>query len=338
MTELTENLYNQKRTRTEPKMKIWSYAGLLLTYRCNARCGFCYYCCGPDSGGLLETEAALNAWQSLRRLAGGSAKVHLTGGEPFLYYEHLADLLSKAHKMGLTPLDSLETNGFWATDESLIRQRLKFLDANGLDRLKISWDVFHAEFIDPELVRRLAGLAGQILGSGRVLVRWQRYLDNPIDTPLSEKTRQSSFTEALRQDHCRFTGRAAGLLAGFVPSKPAESFAGQDCRAAILSARGVHIDPYGNVFSGQCGGICAGNINQNPLEEIWRNFDPSGMEFWSILFERGPCGLLEQARTAGYAPLPGYASRCHLCYHLRRFFFDKGAFTSIIRPKDCYQD
>jgi len=92
MAELSENIYNRQVARHEPKFKLWRSAGLLLTYKCNAACEFCYYHCSPQKNGLMPIDTAISAWSALgglRILAGDAAKVHLTGGEPFLYWDHL---------------------------------------------------------------------------------------------------------------------------------------------------------------------------------------------------------------------------------------------------------
>ena len=103
MTELDQNPYNARQRRELPKFKLWRSAGLLLTYKCNCACEFCYYHCSPDKGGLMPVDMALNAWRSLMDLAGTGAKVHLTGGEPFLYWEHLLSILEAAQDQGLGP-------------------------------------------------------------------------------------------------------------------------------------------------------------------------------------------------------------------------------------------
>jgi len=181
MTELSENIYNSQAARDEPKFKLWRSVGLLLTYECNCACEFCYYNCGPEKNGLMPVDMAISAWQSLRILAGHSARIHITGGEPFLYWDRLEEILKEAEKQNLGKVDLIETNGFWATNEKIIRQRLKRLVELGMHRLKISTDPFHQEYVDIELVRRLAEIATKILGHERVLVRWRKYLDDPIE-------------------------------------------------------------------------------------------------------------------------------------------------------------
>jgi len=339
MTELSENIYNNKIARNEPKFKLWRSTGLLLTYKCNCACEFCYYNCGPEKNGIMPVDTAISAWQSLKILAGDSAKVHITGGEPFLYWDRLQEILEEAGNQNLGKVDLIETNGFWATNEKITRQRLKRLDKLGIHRLKISTDPFHQEYIDIEPIRRLAEIATEILGHERVMVRWQKYLEDSAKMKsLSSAEREQKYISAMNDYPCRFTGRAAGKLAGLVASKPIDAIASMNCKSDLLGAKGVHIDPFGNVFSGTCSGIIIGNVNRTELENIWKQFGPSGNELINTLFNFGSYGLLEEAGKLGYknAKVKVYASKCQLCTHIRRFFFDNGLKESIIGPAECY--
>ena len=374
MMDLYENAYNRRAARDEPKFKLWRSAGLLLTYKCNCACEFCYYHCDPDKGGLMPVETAINAWQSLEILAGDAAKIHITGGEAFLYWDHLQDVLQRAKSEGLGKVDLVETNGFWATSGQIVSRRLKRLDELGMHRFKISTDPFHQEYVDMEPVRRLAGMAMEILGPDRVLIRWRKYLNEPVDMKnLSPAERERQYILAMKDYPCRFTGRAAGKLAELVApsmlatrsggSLKAEGFGAcpersrrdgqplrdhpqasleaatqsQDtCQTNFLAAKGVHIDPFGNVFSGTCSGIIVGNVNKTPLEDIWRQFHPAQNDFLKILFHFGPFGLLDRAMKLGYRGPRIYADKCHLCTRIRQFFFDNGLENSIIGPADCY--
>ena len=119
----------------------------------------------------MPVEMALNCWCSLKNLVGDNAKVHITGGEPFLYWEHLVEVLEKAKENGFGRVDMIETNGYWATDEKIIKDRLETLDGLSMNRLKISCDPFHQEYVDIEPVSRLAKIAKELLGQTKVLVR-----------------------------------------------------------------------------------------------------------------------------------------------------------------------
>jgi MoaA/NifB/PqqE/SkfB family radical SAM enzyme len=339
MIDLSENIYNSRVARNEPKFKLWRSAGLMLTYKCNCACEFCYYNCCPDKSGLMPADTAIRVWQSLKILAGDSVKIHITGGEPFLYWDHLLEILGQAQRLNLGKVDLIETNGFWATSEKIVRQRLKKLDDLGLNRFKVSTDPFHQEYVDIEPVQRLAEMAIEILGSERVLVRWQKYLENPIDIKsLSPVELEQQYINAVEDYPCRFTGRAAEKLAELLASKTIESLAGKNCKLNFLAAKGVHIDPFGNVFSGTCSGIIVGNVNQTPLEEIWKQFDPQNSGFVGALFDRGPYGLLAEAEKHGYKRSEFYAGKCHLCTRLRQFFLDNGLDKTMVGPAECYAD
>ena len=374
MLDLSENVYNRDLARNEPKFKLWRSAGLMVTYKCNAACEFCYYHCSPRKGGLMPVETCLAAWRSLKTLAGDEARIHLTGGEPFLYWDHLVEILRKGSEQSLGPVDLIETNGFWATDDRLIADRLDMLVVLGMRRLKISIDPFHQEYVDIEPARRLASVATEKLGPERVQVRWEKYLRGEGVPPLQSSCgatpddrnasragvqgqdglatckakmaspRDRTYVEAYRDYPFRFAGRAAGRLAqliiddglGMIEKEGSDSTLNHPCLPGFLGAKGVHIDPYGNVFSGTCSGIILGNVNQTPLEEIWRTFHPGQTELIQILCERGPCGLLGKAKALDYEELPAYADQCHLCTHIRQFLFDKHAEPSVIGPADCY--
>ncbi|MGD8787401.1 MAG: radical SAM protein [Phycisphaerales bacterium] len=337
MTELSDNIYNSRAERNEPKFKLWRSAGLLLTYKCNCACEFCYYNCRPEKEGLMPVDMAIEIWQSLKILAGDNAKIHITGGEPFLYWDHLEEILKQAAKCKLGKLDLVETNGFWATNEKIISQHLKRLNELGMERFKISTDPFHQEYVDIEPVRNLAQIATEILGSERVLIRWEKYLEKPVEMKsLSPTERHEQYINAMNNYPCRFTGRAGSKLAGLMNKKPLDSLAELKCKSGILGAKGVHVDPFGNVFSGTCSGIIIGNVGQTRLEDIWKEFHPEQNEFINTLFNFGPYGLLDKAEKLGYRKSNTYAGKCHLCTSIRQFLFDNNIYESIIGPMECY--
>ena len=246
----------------------------------------------------MSVETAIQSWEGLVRIAGEYAKVHITGGEPFLYFDRMAQICKQASRLGLTPLDSIETNaGVW-NSESELRDQLRFLDDCGLDRLKISWDAFHEEFIEIDKVRRFIHIARDILGDQRVLIRWEKHLDQPTGIrQQGPDGKKRILLAALDADSCRFTGRAAEDLAPLVAKHPADAFRGRHCQRTLLGSKGVHIDPYGNVFNGQCSGMVVGNVNQTPLAVLWRTFEPDRADFWKILYEKGPFGFWGRSKT-----------------------------------------
>ena len=106
MLDLSDNIYNKTKQRNKKKFKLWTSAGLMLTYKCSAACCFCYYNCTPAKDSpIMPTETAIKTWQQLKDLAGSRAKIHITGGEPFLYYENLIEILTHAKKLDLGQID-----------------------------------------------------------------------------------------------------------------------------------------------------------------------------------------------------------------------------------------
>jgi len=337
MKSMSDSIYNQNIGRNLPKFKIWRSAGFLLTYKCNASCEFCYYNCSPKQGGLMPVEMVIGSWRSLKELAGESAKIHITGGEPFLYWDRLVEILREVKKHNLSPVDMIETNGFWATDEKIVVERLKILNELWMNRLKISCDPFHQEYVDIEPVRRLAHIAKELFGKGRVLVRWEKYLENSVEMKnITAAESDNHYVETLKDYPCRFTGRAAGHITSLVAKDTIEQISKSNCSDAFLGAKGVHVDPYGNVFSGTCSGIIVGNIAERSLDTIWLNWRPEKDKLVNTLFNSGPVGLLDEALKLGYKPTEFYAGKCHLCTSIRRFFFEKGLYKSTIGPVECY--
>ncbi len=285
----------------------------------------------------MSIDTALRSWRSLKILAGDATKIHITGGEPFLYWGHLLQILEEAKGQKLGKVDLIETNGFWAINEKIARQRIKILDGLGMLRLKISTDPFHQEYVDIEPVRRLANIAIETLGSDRVLVRWQKYLKSPVNMmDLSAADLKQQYIRAMNDYRCRFTGRASRELSELTAHTTIETLSSINCKSDFLAAKGVHIDPFGNIFSSTCSGIIIGNVNRKPLEDIWKQFHPKWNDFFNTLFDFGPVGLLDNATKLGYKAAETYASKCHLCTSIRQFYFDNGFLKSVIGPRECY--
>ncbi|MBU0639200.1 MAG: radical SAM protein, partial [Planctomycetes bacterium] len=167
------------------ELAVWEYAGLMLTYWCSSRCAFCYVHAGPHRGEDMSVETAIALWHSLDHLAaahGKTMRIHLAGGEPFRDWVVLVAIIRAARDAGLTPLEKVETNASWATSDGRTRSRLELLAALGTERLVVSSDVFHQEFVPFDRVRRCVETARRVFGRGRVMVRWWDFYQQPLDT------------------------------------------------------------------------------------------------------------------------------------------------------------
>ncbi len=327
----------------EPRLAVWEYAGLLVTYWCNARCAFCYVYSGPDRGGALPLGDALAIWSDLdevARRAGKSMRIHLAGGEPFGDWPRLLSIVRAARDAGLSSLEKIETNAYWATHDGLTRARLEQLDALGMEKLVISADVYHQEFVPPECVERCVRIARQVLGRGRVTVRWWDFHNSPRDLRhLSRAERAAAYAAAL-QDHAdRMTGRAADRLTPLLERHPPEAFRAERCGQEVLQSRHVHVDPYGNVFPGVCNGIILGNAIKRGIVGVWQDVAAAWRDHPVVeaVVHGGSYALYERAVEQGYVALPGgYSDKCHLCQHVRQFLVERGGWEQWLGPRECY--
>ncbi len=348
----------------------------MLTYRCSARCAFCYVHGGPDAGGgEMSVAGALALWRGLDELAaahGRTMRIHLAGGEPCLDWPRLRAILAGARASGLSPLEKLETNASWAVDDATTRARLAELAALGVTRLVVSSDVYHQEHVPFERVRRCVTLAREILGPGRVLVRWWDFFQHPQelrDAPAAERAAAWRATQARHPD--RLTGRAARELAPRLPRQPVEALRGRHCAEGVLGSRHIHVDPGGHVFPGLCAGIVLGRValpadapepgakgvaalprtgaaRASPppppdavadVAAAWARF-ASGWRAHPVVaavVAGGSYALYERAREYGYIASPeGYADKCHLCTEVRTFLLERDLWPEYVGPPAAY--
>jgi hypothetical protein len=322
-------------------VKYWSAAGLMITNWCNARCASCYLNCHPGRSGDMSVEEGVRLWRELIDASPHGCRVHVTGGEPFGRWPLLIEILRQARREGSGPLQKVETNGYWASDEATIRDRLAALDEAGMETLGIAADPYHQQFVPIEMVRRLARLAAEQLGADRVDVRWQDWLAEGVDTDaMDSAARMSLFERYASGGRDRMNGRAAVQLAPRVVGQPAEAFAGRPCREALLRSKHVHLAPGGWIVPGTCAGMVLGRAAEGvSVGDRWRQLDADHVSrpIVGALAEHGPVGLLDMARAAGFDEAPTYAGKCHLCWSLRAHLFARGLHPDEIAPADSYE-
>lgn len=292
----------------------------------------------------MTPDEAIRIWSQLREVSPRGCRVHVTGGEVFGNWELLIEILNRAHSEGLTPLEKVETNAFWATDDEIIRDRIEALDAAGMQKLGISADPFHQQFVPIEFPRRLAKVAAEILGPDRVQVRWDVFLNssNPLSFDLdhSSDSDRKSLAEWISARHERLTGRAGEALAPHLPLHPVESFRGKNCREGLMRGKHVHIFPQGHIFPGVCAGIVLGCAAEMSISEIREKLksEYSGRPVLGALVRGGPVELMDLAKVYGFCPDPGYATQCHLCWKIRKFLADTGGFSDELAPAEMYEN
>ncbi len=321
-------------------VKYWSSAGLLLTDWCNARCASCYLRCGPDRSEEMPVEMAISLWRGLIAASPHGCRIHLSGGEPFGDWPRLIEICRRAKRDGLAPLQKVETNAFWAVDEEIIRDRLAALDGAGMERIAISADPYHQQYVPIDHCRRLADIAIQMLGQQRVQVRWRDWLDEGFDTgELSDADRNKLFAKYADQGRDRCNGRAAEIIAKNLQCTSWREFADSNCSEPLLRSRHVHVDGAGRITPGVCAGLVLGVVTDgDQIGSQWQKLDSdhASRPIVGLLAQCGPVGLMDLARQSGFAPAAGYASKCHLCWSIRRHLSAGGLGGGELAPAEFY--
>jgi hypothetical protein len=328
-----------KQDRSAPMpVKYWSFAGLILTSRCNAACECCYMNCSPRSSGPeMSVERALEIWRQLVEASPHGCRVHLTGGEPFLNWPRLIEICRRAKAQGLASLEKVETNAFWATDAGVIRDRIRQLDEAGMGKLAISADPYHQQFVPIERCRLAAQVAGDVLGEDRVQVRWRDWLQNGFNTSdLTDEQRRECFVEYALGGRERLLARAAAFGPDLLLNK-GPAIVDSPCREALLRSRHVHIDGDGIVMPGTCAGLALGRLADKTVAQVWDDLkNEQDRPVLGVLARGGPRALAEMAAESGFVAERRYASKCQLCWQVRSHLLAKGEGGWEIAPRWVY--
>ncbi len=322
-------------------VKYWSQAGLLLTYWCNARCASCYLNCSPEGGCEMSVENAIRNWRSVIEASPHGCRIHISGGEPFGNWERLIEIARRGKSEGLGPLKKIETNAFWAADEKIIIQRIGALDEAGMEKLCISTDPYHQQFVPIENCRLLARLGREVLGPDRVQIRWEDWLAEGFDTDrISNDQRQKLFVQHATSGRDRFNGRLAETICAYIQQKSLSELADKPCREALLRSKHVHIDGSGRIFPGTCAGVILGSLEEHSASQIWSELEVcyEKRPILGTLSQHGPVGLLENAKNAGYVPGKCYTGKCHLCWDVRQYLAINGYSGGELGPMWLYDE
>lgn len=130
-----------------------------LGNRCTAECRMC--CFSADAHGNEQLDLPIiYAFLETAEKVEEITTIHFSGGEVFLYYESLLELIKLSKK--INKKTTIITNGFWAIDERIVYQRLNELKEAGLSAIGVSYDEFHKEFIDLENIRNIIRIAKKV--------------------------------------------------------------------------------------------------------------------------------------------------------------------------------
>ncbi|MBX6359739.1 radical SAM protein [Pseudacidobacterium ailaaui] len=288
----------------------YEVVGLLYTMTCPLTCAHCIVESSPKAQGKMKKEVAEGY---LRVIPKYSDTVCFTGGEPFLYFNEVLDLVRQAKALGLK-ITMVSGAGWVRVDKAEIaRERVSLLKEAGLNSLCISWDEYHEAGAPREQPLLLASLANEC--GLQVLVR------SVIPATCNYQEQEKVF---------------AGIPIHYQPVKliqlgaakklPKEQFYQYDGlpRGRCSVVYSPAIEPDGNVYA-CCGPgrfslpsspLILGNTNREDLDTIFARAtaDP----IFEALALVGPYGLHEilkdtPAMKDHFHPRRQYSSICDLC-------------------------
>ena len=317
------------------------YSGFITNYICTAKCRHCMYCSTPkvkEEYKYISSEAAEASCKILSN--NGVTSMHIGGGEPFMNFTALCDLLAAFNRYNIN-VDYIETNAYWCSENNQadVIDKLRILREYDVDTVMVSVDPFHIEFVPlykPLLLVKL------LRSEGFGYFIWQeQYLKmlSPLDNTkkynrdeLEKIFGKNYIRDAVRSYGMGINGRALSIAKEIYPTKTVQEILKSTPCTDILTAQHCHFDLYGNYIPSGCPGISvdiadyfSGNINEDKYPIVSR------------MRKGGIKSLYQYAADNGFQPLSdGYISKCHLCHHIREYLTDvKPSYD--ISPK-CYYE
>ena len=311
--------------------------GLMVNYRCAARCGHCLYLCSPQR----ETEyiAPDLAEAVFRRVkALGTPSMHISGGEPFLDEEALCAVLRAAQQAEM-PIDYVETSSSFVTTPEAALRTVRRVRALGVRTLSLSISPYHNEFVALDKVLTLVGACREadVTASFWIDEFFPDLTALPTGVPHRRQEYEALFGRGywaqLRPRHgLRMLGRALFTHEKDMPTVPAARIPHMSRPCAELGGRShYHIDLYGRYIPLGCPGLSL------PLTALGQELDPRVYPVYTRLAQ-DPRSLLEYCKARGFAPRGSYYNRCHLCQEMRLFLYETepGAYPEL-QPASFYE-
>jgi MoaA/NifB/PqqE/SkfB family radical SAM enzyme len=272
---------------------------------------------------------------------GVNLGLHFTGGEPFLNFNLLLDLVNEAARLNM-PSTFVETNCFWSIEDETTRTKLNQLKDAGLHGILISVNPFILEHVPFERTERAIRIGKQVFGPN-VMV-YQEFFRHQLerldirDTLPLEAYLQKAGARSLHYAELIPMGRACYELGHLFKKHSASHFLSESCKEELTRPWHIHIDNYCNYITGYCGGISLGDARD--LDSICAGID---LEDYPVIARLvSPRGIEELHRFSveefGYRELrEGYVSKCHMCVDIRKHISEQTDEFKELRPVEFYR-
>ncbi len=287
-----------------------------VTNGCTGRCKHCSQ--GNLSGNKkIDKEKAVNALKDAASFYNVKS-IMTFGGEALLYPDIVCSIHQTAMECNI-PKRQLITNGCFSKDNNKIVEVAKKLNQSGVNDILLSVDCFHAEELALDWVYSFAeALRENYSGRFRLQPTWVNgESDNNIYN-IKTKECLAHFEELNIEindgDSVFPSGNAVKYLSEYFEKKPLDmNFRCGDVfyTTSLDNINELMIDCSGDVL------VCdipIGNIMENSILEIIREYDPYNNPYTKALLENSIKGMLKEAENNGIIiDTSDYYTPCGLC-------------------------
>lgn len=281
----------------------------IFNQKCTAACAHCITESSPKSTDKLDADEVRACLRSARD--DGKTLAIFSGGEVFLHFDELAELITYATELGFSTM--VETNAYWATNDDIARQKIEKLMACGLEVIHTSADTFRLPWVPLDRIVRFGRIAEQCGIEHDICFLYS-----------GDEARDQEILERLGAEGVRHS-RSRLFPFGNAEHLPKEAFLYEDLRAfGDCGDLQPTIAPNGD-FVGCCNinihtpgsPLYFGNIRVRPYTELLEEFERN--PFVEVIrrdgFRRLVDALTEDERWRDFGA-SGHATICHLCHDL----------------------
>lgn len=278
---------------------------LQITWKCDIGCKHC--CQGPKKASLSVAE--VNTILKEIKKQNIVHKIHITGGEPFEDIDKLL-LISKS----ISNYDfefAVITNGKWCKGKEVAEKILRNLKSNNLIGLTISYDSYHAKFVNEESIKILINVATSMKIPVTLYASYCSDTQNETDHILSRISRNEV---EIRKRWILPVGIAKinKISTNYKKYSELNDF----CPTSNILTFFPTGDCYPCCSAGTHNNLSIGNIRHEKLSSvIYNRFNNPYMK---IIEEEGPKGIVERLPWSLKEKLKAnrYTNTCHLCYEI----------------------
>lgn len=313
--------------------------GLITNYHCSSACRHCLYRCSPRWP--KEHISPVTIRENLKTIrALGCHYIHVGGGEPLLDPSCVSSVLEIAKEEKVS-VEYVETNSSWYRNHDDACTILAALADRGLSTLLVSMSPFHNEHIP---FYKVKGVIDACHVTGISVFPWIAAFIPDISvfdettTHALEEYQEYFGKQYLENLPRRYWispgGRALETFGNLFREKTLGKLKSESRGCGELAdVNHFHIDLYGNYVPGLCSGLSV------KREDLGTPLDKHEYPIISRLYSQGIGGLVSHAeKNYGFrTSRETYASKCALCYEIRRFLvIDKGVTSKELQPGGHY--